>query len=327
MRWPRPGDLSPEDTRVLQLQRDIQALDDEFRLVSSLYFVPELYRFVDATSEPARIVVQGSNIYVLDKRNSEITRHVMNDVADGLERGQEMTKVVAKGQQVGNIVVGNLVDMTWMPAGGELTEDYLLILDASGNLIQYNETAGLSADVLPESEALNSPLLIDSFSGARLYVLDAGAHQIYRYTATGDGYTLPPEAYFPDDVQVNLSGVRDMSIDGDIWLLFPDHVDRYQAGRPVAYAMQGLDQPFSSPYGLFVSPEGSSADMAGVYIADTGNSRIVKLTKEGVLLRQYRPREGSQFSELRDLYVDVENSKIYFLSGSALYMADIPLGE
>jgi len=320
-------EIAPEDERIPQLARDLKALDEEFRLITPLYFVPELYRFVGANSEPGRIVVNGNDVYILDRRNSAITRHVMNEVADGLERGKEMTKVVAKGQQVGSIVVGNLVDMTWAPAGGERTQDNLLVLDASGNLIAYNEATGLSASILPGSEDMDSPLLIDSFSGARLYVLDAGAHQIYRYTPTEDGYTLPPDPYFGDDVQVNLSGVRDMSIDGDIWLLFLDHIDRYQAGRPVAYVMQGLDQSFSDPAGLFATLAEASSELAGVYIADTGNARIVKLTKDGLFLRQYRPREGNQFSELRDLYIDVDNSKAYILSGSALYMADIPLGE
>lgn len=321
------AEIHPEDERVLQLKRDVTSLDDELRLVLPLYFVPELYRFVDANSEPGRIVINDSDIYVLDRRNSVITRHVMNDVADGLERGQEIIRVVGKGQQVGNIVVGNIVDMAWVPAGGEREEDGLLILDASGNLIAYNAMDGLSASALPGSEQLKRPLLIDGYSGSRLYILDAGNNQIYRYAPTAEGYTLPPETYFPDDVQVNLNGVRDMSIDGDVWLLFLDHIDRYQAGRPVTYLIQGLDQPFSSPAGLYASPESSSVPAAGLYVADTGNDRVVKLTKNGQFIRQYRPRHGNQFTELRDLQVDTASSKIYFIAGSALYMADIPLIE
>jgi len=319
--------ISPEDEQALQLQRDLQLLDDELRLVTPLYFVPELYRFSDASSEPARLVVNGSDIYVLDKRNSTVTRHVMNEVGDGLERGEEVIKIVEKGQQVGNTVVGNIVDLTWMPAGGEREQDSLLIIDASGHLISYSEKAGLQAQALPGREGLQAPSLIDSFSGARLYILDAGNNQIFRYVATADGYTLDPELYFPDDVQVNLSGVRDMSIDGDVWLLFPDHIDRYQAGQPITFEIQDLDQPFSSPAGLFAASQESSTAMSGLYVADTGNGRIVKLSREGELVRQYRPRDGRHFYELRDLYVDAGNGKIYFLSGSSLYMADVPQGE
>ena len=319
--------ISPEDEQALQLQRDLQLLDDELRLVTPLYFVPELYRFSDASSEPGRLVVNGSDIYVLDKRNSIVTRHVMNGVGDGLERGEEVIKIVEKGQQVGNTVVGNIVDLTWMPAGGEREQDSLLILDASGHLVSYSEKTGLLAQALPGRERLQAPSLIDSFSGARLYILDAGNNQIFRYVAAADGYTLDPELYFPDDVQVNLSGVRDMSIDGDVWLLFPDHIDRYQAGQPITFETQDLDQPFSSPAGLFAASQESSTAMSGLYVADTGNGRIVKLSGEGELVRQYRPRVGRHFYELHDLYVDAGNGKIYFLSGNSLYMADVPQGE
>jgi DNA-binding beta-propeller fold protein YncE len=64
-----------------------------------------------------------------------------------------------------------------------------------------------------------------------------------------------------------------------------------------------------------------------VYVADTGNGRIVKLDKEGNFVRQYRPPEGAQFNELHTLYVDELRGRLVLLAGGSLYLADIPQSE
>jgi len=318
-------EVHPEDQAVVRLGKDIQVLDDKLRLVTPVYWMAELYRFVNPGSAPRRLAVSGNDLYVLDAGNSVVTRHVLNDLGDGLERGQENIEVVRKGQQLGSIVVGNLIDLTWMPAGGDWEVDSLLILDASGHIIVYTKEGGLTAQTLPGT--LRTPLVLGSYLGARLYVLDPGAAQVLRYTPSANGYVDPPESYFPEGAQLDLTTARDMAIDGDLWLLYADHLERYQQGLPVAFEMQGLDQPFSSPAGIFTAPDDGASPVHNVYVADTGNGRIVKLTKDGRFVRQYRPPEGPTFTEIHDLYVDEAHGRLYFVAGGSLYLADVPQEE
>ncbi|MBC7240884.1 MAG: hypothetical protein H5T60_00355 [Anaerolineae bacterium] len=316
--------IQPEEPEAVRLQKELLLLQDKLYKVTPIYFMPELFRFVDPASKPARLVVHDRDIFVLDAGRGVITLHRLNETRDGLQPGAEAAEILRKGQQVGTVVAGNLIDLTWVPAGGSRPYDALCVLDAGGNLFMYANSQ-LSAQTLPNSGDLKAPLLLDDFTEARIYVLDSAGHQIYRYIAGENGYTQPPDAYFPPDTPVNMTGVRDMSIDGDIWLLFDDRVERYQAGKRVDFALQGLDQPLSGPTALQASFD-EATGLAGdnLYIADTGEGRILQFTKAGQFVRQFRPRQGNPFQDLRDFFLDEAKGKLIFLAGSSLYLADVP---
>ncbi len=316
--------VQPEEPEAVRLQKELQLLQDKLYKVTPIYFMPELFRFVDPASKPARLAVHDRDIFVLDAGRGVVSLHRLNETRDGFQPGAEAVEILRKGQQVGTVVAGNLIDLTWVPAGGSRAYDSLCVLDAGGNLFMY-ANGQLSAQPLPNSGDLKSPFLLDDFTEARLYVLDSAGNQIYRYIAGENGYTQPPDAYFPPETPVNMIGVRDMSIDSDIWLLFDDRVERYQAGKRVDFALQGLDQPLSGPTALQASFD-EATGLAGdkLYIADTGEGRILQFTKAGQFVRQLRPREGSTFQDLRDFFLDETKGKLIFLAGSSLYLADIP---
>jgi hypothetical protein len=102
-------------------------------------------------------------------------------------------------------------------------------------------------------------------------------------------------------------------------------VERYQAGKRVDFALQGLDQPLSGPTALQASFD-ETTGLAGdnLYIADTGEGRILQFTKAGQFVRQFRPRQGNPFQDLRDFFLDEAKGKLIFLAGGSLYLADIP---
>lgn len=316
--------IQPEEPEAVRLQKELLLLQDKLYKVTPIYFMPELFRFVDPASKPARLAVHDRDIFVLDAGRGVITLHRLNETRDGLQPGAEAAEILRKGQQVGTVVAGNLIDLTWVPAGGSRPYDTLCVLDAGGNLFMY-ANGQLSAQPLPNSGDLKTPLLLDDFTEARIYVLDSAGNQIYRYTAGENGYTQPPDAYFPPETPVNMTGVRDMSIDGDIWLLFDDRVERYQAGKRVDFALQGLDQPLSGPTALQASFD-ETTGLAGdnLYIADTGEGRILQFTKAGQFVRQFRPRQGNPFQDLRDFFLDEAKGKLIFLAGGSLYLADVP---
>ncbi|MGC8826727.1 MAG: hypothetical protein ACP5TV_06965, partial [Anaerolineae bacterium] len=316
--------IQPEDSEAVRLQKELLLLQDKLYKVTPIYFMPELFRFVDPASKPARLAVHDRDIFVLDAGRGVVTLHRLNETRDGLQPGAEAVEILRKGQQVGTVVAGNLIDLTWVPAGGNRPYDTLCVLDAGGNLFMY-ANGQLSAQPLPNNGDLKTPLLLDDFTEARIYVLDSAGNQIYRYIAGENGYTQPPDAYFPPETPVNMTGVRHMSIDGDIWLLFDDRVERYQAGKRVDFTLQGMDQPLSGPTALQASFDEATGLAGGnLYIADTGESRILQFTKAGQFVRQFRPRQGNPFQDLRDFFLDEARGKLIFLAGSSLYLADVP---
>jgi len=128
-------------------------------------------------------------------------------------------------------------------------------------------------------------------------------------------------------VQVDLRNARDLAIDGDIWLLFSEGIGRFQAGRPIAFDLKGLEEPFSSPTSLYTSLSTGPQATRHLYVADPGNKRVVKISKEGVFIRQFRPVEERHFDRLTDIYVSETDSRLYFLADNSLYLAILPEGE
>jgi len=111
-----------------------------------------------------------------------------------------------------------------------------------------------------------------------------------------------------------------MAIDGHIYILYADgRVARFLGGQPAPFELAGLHEPLRSPTAIF-----TDEDAEFVYVADAGNRRIVQLDKEGHFVRQFRPAEEGAFDRLRGLYVDEKGGRLFFVSGNALYLADIP---
>ena len=150
-------------------------------------------------------------------------------------------------------------------------------------------------------------------------MLDPGANTIFRFLPTPDGYTVPPDEYFT--VPVDLTGVQDFAIDGNVYLLYPD-------GRLLRY-FQGAQDDFtpevvlSSPTAIYVTGE-----LPYLFIADAGNRRLLVLDKEqGNLVAQLVPGEGFDvdFGDLRALFVADDLSAVVFVAGETLWRAPLSL--
>jgi hypothetical protein len=61
-----------------------------------------------------------------------------------------------------------------------------------------------------------------------------------------------------------------------------------------------------------------------LYLADAGTGRIIEYTKDGTLVRQFRPREGDILKDARSIYLDEAAGALYILTGNRLYKANLP---
>lgn len=318
----------PDDAQALDLRQKIRARLDTVNGVKRVSWVGQLNTY-PAEAELKRVVVQGNHVFVLDRGQDRVYHHQLDPQLDKALTSDSLQAVlVSRGRQVDSVLVGDLVDMAWMPAGPNRQKASLVILESGGHLLDFDPTTGelLALDVAG-TDAWRFPQLVGSHSG-RFYLLDSSANKIWRYGPTPEGYAGPPEEWLQGEV--DLVGVVDMAISDSIYLLYADGtVRKLTVGRLDAFDVAAWDTPLRGPTALFARPP---EETQWLYIADPGNARIVQCDAAGQLKQQFRvaespPGSGDPLAAARNLFVDEIGGRAYVLSGQKLYLLILPLSE
>lgn len=315
--------LKPGDAEAQDVQGQVQAALDRVNRVAPLYLVAPLKEFEGAGRELARVLVDGADIFILDRGRDTVERYRLNQQGDGLQPN-DGGPLVTRGQAVGSLVVGELIDMVWAPPVGPRTDSTLLVLDASGMLYEFRAPWELKARPVAMRDMWKTPRLTASYAG-NFYVLDSTLQQVLKYRPGADlAYDSAPDQYFPPTTPVDLTGAVDMGIDGSVWILLANgSVQKYRSGQIEAFSLQGLPNPVQEPVGLFVGIDGG-VEVSNLYVAAAGSSAIFQFDKNGVYTRQFREADGQKLAGLRSLFVDEPGARFFLLTSTALYRADIP---
>jgi hypothetical protein len=315
--------IKPESQpEIIALRQQMAEETDRVGQVTRLYYLPQLRQYTDPGANLKGIVAQGVEIYVLDTGNDRIFHHRLDDAGETLLPDDESVLIAARGQTVNNTEVGELIDMTWMPTGGNRQTSDLVILTSAG-LLEYNPSWGTTTSTLAGRETLVQPVAVDSYFG-NFYVLDPQVNSLMRYLPTVEGYNAPPENYFVAAPTVSLANAVDLTIDGAVYILYNDgRISKFLGGQPAEFNVTGLDKPFNNPVAIFTAPD---EEMQHIYVADAGNQRIVQLNKDGSFVRQFKPRVGEavSFANLQDIFVDEISERLYILDSNNLYLGVIP---
>lgn len=315
----------PNHAQALDLLRQIDVQLDTINQVRRVTWADELNSY-PADAELSRVIVEGTHVFVLDRRTGKVYHHRLNDLQQALIPDSQRTVLVSKGSQVDNVLVGDLVDMVWMPAGEGRQKESLVILESGGALLEYDlATETLRSLRVAATDTWRYPRLVGSYYG-RFYLLDPTANQIWRYFPTADGYSNPPDEWL--QVPVTLTGVVDMAIGDSIYLIYADgQMRRFTAGQPDTFDISDWDTPPRNPAAIFTRPPDETK---WVYVADRGNSRIVQASPEGRFQRQFRlahpvsQEKGDILGQVTSLFVDEISGHAYLLSGQKLYLLLLP---
>lgn len=315
--------IHPEKTEIKTLQAQIDAEQDIVNNVEYFYFVPKIKNYDDIGTQLKNVIQHDNHLYVFDaglgrvihQKLAEQGDAILPDATDGSNIILQQGAPLASGDTVGKII-----DIVWMTAGGEHQYDNLLIVTENA-LFEYEPQYGLKEIPINGVETWIKPVAVDSFYG-NLYILDAGANQIYRYRPTSDGYNEAPDNYFADTTAIDLKGAVDMTIDGSIYVLYnTGDVKKFTQGAPEAFALSGLDTSLQSPSAIFTTADDN---MQHIYIADSGNQRILQFNKSGKFLQQFKPKD-SNFEQLQALFVNETENKIYALDNNELIAPQLPV--
>jgi hypothetical protein len=319
----------PEHAEALDLRTRIQSRLDVVNQVRRISWVGKLNTY-PADANLTRVVVQGAHVFVMDRHNGQVYHHRMDDqLQNALDPATTGTILVSRGDQVGNVVVGDLVDMVWMPTGPDRQKASLIILESGGAILDYDPaTTQLIPLEVAASETWRYPKLVGSHSG-RFYLLDSSANKIWRYDPTPDGYNSPPFEWL--QTEVDLAGVVGLAIGDSIYLLYADGaIRKFSTGEADTFDISDWDAPPSNPTSIFTRPP---AETRWIYVADRGNNRIVQASKEGQFKQQFRVADatasesGDPLGGATDLFVDEIAGQAYLLSGRDLYLLRLPMSE
>ncbi len=319
----------PESAEAVELRNKIQVRLDGINQVKRVTSVWKLNTY-PADANLTRVVVQGAHIFVMDRHGGHVYHHSMDpQLQHALEPLSTEATLVSRGDTVGNVVVGDLVDMVWMPTGPNRQKASLLILESGGTILDYDPaTRQMITLRVAANEMWKFPRLVGSHSG-RFYVLDSGANKIWRYDPTEDGYNSVPTDWL--QIETDLAGVVGMAIGDSIYLLYTDGaIGKFSIGEADTFDISDWDTPPSNPTAIFTRPP---AETRWIYIADRGNSRIVQSSKGGQFAQQFRMDQAAiaeiddPLAGATDLFVDEITGQAYLLSGRDLYLLELPMSE
>ena len=160
----------------------------------------------------------------------------------------------------------------------------------------------ISFDRIKKADALGTYL-------GNIYLLVPGEEQIYKFWNLPGGYASARNWLTG---AVPMTGVVDMTIDGEIWLLQSDgQIIRLAAGEQVPFSISNLSTPLKEPIKIF-----TQIGMENLYVLDRGENRIVVLDKSGNFLGQFK---GDFLSGATDLWVSSNGKNIFVLAGAKIY--------
>ncbi len=189
-----------------------------------------------------------------------------------------------------------------------------LIASSNGDQFYYIRGAGVytfdqtgkAKRVIDNDSGWSDIVDMASYNG-NLYLLDAGANQVYKYVPTANGFGSKT-SYFGNGNIVDLSGSNSLAIDSSIYISSPDNVLKFTGGAQDGFKLS-LPNSNVDIYKIFAKKE-----LTNVYLWDKKNGVVYITDKSGEFVKQV---QSSIFSKAQD--IAVYQGGIYVLDGSKIY--------
>jgi hypothetical protein len=316
------AEVNADDPILHDLRDKVRMERERVERVEELYWIGRVYTYAEEPILLRRVVVSGLDVFVLDIGEDVVYHHQLDETMDGLRPSEGDSVLLRRATQVGDTVVGEMIDMAWVGAVEGREASNLVILEGDG-LLAYNPTMGVAALQVTGVETWLGPVAVAGYGG-NYYILDPPAGQVHRYLSGPGGYSRDPELYFPSNLSAELMGAVDLAIDGFVYVLNADcSVRKYERGVEAGFELSGVPTPMTDCVALFTAPDDVTKSL---YVADAGRGRILQFDKEGHFVRQLRPREEGlvDFTDLKSIYVNELSAKLVFVDSHSLYVANLP---
>lgn len=274
-------------------------------------------------AELTQLVVQGEDVYVLDARNQFVYRLTLED--DGLSTvsgSRTPIQAMRRSGQVLQHTVGNLIDIAWAENGaGVAQSNVITALDDNGLLIACPPRflQDCTAQQLRGIETWGEPKAITFWEG-RLYILDPGANQIWRYNPSGGTFPGMPLEYFTGERRPDITRALDFAITsaGDVYLLLEQGVVvRFTGAEIQPFAFSGFPQgqSITANRAMFLN---LNPIAQGLYFVNRETRTVYETTMAGTFINSYRATDEELFAQVANVVADSDQQIVYVLSGNSL---------
>ena len=315
-------ELVADDPTVLALRTEAQTAVDRLSNVARREAIP-LAAFPGARL--SELVLQGFDLYALDKDNSQVYRLQIGDDGRSAANAGEPIPSLRRGSTVENFTIGNIVDIAY-----DDREDAIAILDDRGVLVRCPPRFIMQceSEQLLGVENWQNPRSMTIWQG-RVYVMDSGLGQLLRYEPSGSSYISPPTEYFTGQGRPDLVNVVDFDIaeDGRVYVIYNYGImQSYFGGEARSFGFSGftddLDLQNTTVQSFYMN---DSPISPAFYIVSQASRTLTKTTLAGTFIATYRIFDDDKFELVTDIVVDPAQQIMYVASGNTVFA--VPEGE
>ncbi|MEZ4667200.1 MAG: hypothetical protein R3E39_04660 [Anaerolineae bacterium] len=272
-------------------------------------------------AELTRMVLHGVDLYVLDSQNQLVYRISLTGDGRTAAGNSQPVPAMRFGSVVGQYRVDKLIDIAWSDDATQI-----VALDKSGLLIECSPRFLQDCQVqkLLRAESWINPIKMTFWQG-RLYLLDPGANQVWRYDSTGGSFSSSPIEYFAGDSRPQIQNAVGFGITEDsgvVHIIGADGlITKWNSGKQVGFTYAGFPegQQLTSANSLFLNsdPIGQALD-----IADRTTRTIYETTLSGSWIASYQVFKEDDFARLNNAVGDANQQVIYALSGNSVFVIE-----
>ena len=294
------ANVTANDLRT-QATAALQALDAVFDL-SPMTSVLLLSTQITGSVSVTNLTANAGSVYLLDTGGGRVIGVPLD--------GSPATIVYQDGQTYGEVIARAPIEFVW---DGNDFDGRLLILDSERKLFEVRPGSTPLPVPLRRTNTWASVAAIAAYDG-NFYVLDPAGNQVHRYLPAAEGFDSEPEPILA--AGAILTGAVDFVIDVDIYVAFSDgHLMRFTGGQPSEFPVAGIDRAMTAANDIAIL-----ATAKELFVADTGNKRIVVAGTDGAFRRQLI---ANALTDISAIGLDATGAQLYVVVGDQLLTAPV----
>ncbi|MDD4607030.1 MAG: hypothetical protein PHS07_01645 [Patescibacteria group bacterium] len=193
-----------------------------------------------------------------------------------------------------------------------ITDNNRLLFYNDKKLNQFDSTNQQLNQLDFNADILSDQIQDIGYYQNKIYLLDPGQKQIFKFYKTDTGYGNG-QAWLKDDI--DLSTAVSLAIDGAIYILNnQNQIIKIYTGQIENNFKTNIKPDLIQATKIYTQENWNN-----IYLLDPDSQRLIVLDKAGRLKKQYT---SNKFDNLKDFAVDEKNNKIYLLNGSKIYQIE-----
>jgi len=186
----------------------------------------------------------------------------------------------------------------------------IFVMDEKNNIFRLDISSRTWKNLVIPSKLSASPIQAVMPYLDRWYLLLASENQILRMDRGGDNFGKAN--FWLKEKISSLTNARDMALDGSLYVLLNNNeILRFFGGKFEETLNIEIEPSLKEPLKIVTSNESQF-----LYILEKSEQRIIVVTKDKKLVKQYH---ASEWNDLKDMIVAENEKKIYLVNGNDIY--------